>query len=331
MTTRSQYLKAALAACAALCGGCNMLPDVCYEEPTAAFAPHPADEEPVFDEPAWTYRRPLGSGIATHVVLPFGYDEQPFYPIEQGDEAVFRVRFLLGQTAPTATDVRVACFVEGRAVAIGVGDPLASSSTVVLHEGVGVADITLTPDQLQPGLNQVDVVALYRRESGYLELGRTDAFTIANGSLTPQHYEDTPLAPSDAPRNTPDAMLSDPVTGERVTNVWSRRGDVDVTLNLIPGAGDAYCGGFDRFALVALRDGIPTPIDGHDRIVTTLREGEQRQLRYRLPLWDDEARHWYIVLALSGLGRVTRNQVGNPSFAARNGPVLLAVGWNGAL
>lgn len=301
----------------------------CYTEPSTAFAPRPRDEAPVWDA---SLERPI-DGVMTRLVLPSAFSRSAYYSIEEGDDAPFRMHFLVGQTTRASNAVRVACFVEGRAIDLGLESPL-GPSTVVLSEGISVVEISVPPDVLEPGLNQVNVFATYEIDAKPVTF-QLDAFTIANGSLAPQTYEDTPLAVS--PPNVP-STFTDPSNGRLTpidssfgTRVSHLRGNLDVVVRVGPAAPDVECaGGFDRFAVVALRDGLPTPIAPFDRIVLTLNAGERRAFEHRIPLWSDTAHHQYFVWTLPGLGRAARRDDGVRSAAFDFGlPVNLL--WSGSM
>lgn len=63
---------------------------------------------------------------------------------------------------------------------------------------------------------------------------------------------------------------------------------------------------FDKFAVVALLDGKALPLGGKERLIATLRDGDERELGFSLNLPKDGAPHELLILQLSGLGRLSR-------------------------
>ena len=298
----------------------------CYEPPTQAFAPRSSVEAPVWTEPPHGVGRPT-QGVQTLTWLPWDYNTRAFYPVQVDAPVVFRMRFMVGRNVDVADVVRVAVFVEGRSIPFNIRGVESTMHSVSLTNSFGETTIEIAPARLQPGLNQVDVAATYRLD-GRWTTAPTNSFTVANGSLAPQSYDETTMEVANFARDDFYSTFTDPMTGRQrqygnrpaQEYIATLQGDLEVSLHLRAAAPDADCdGGFDRSALVAIRDGEPATLGELDRVVYSLRGGEQRAFRYSLPLWDDEDAHTYMVLALSGLGRPVRRDDGGQS-ASTSGP-----------
>ena len=311
----------------------------CYEPPTAPFAPHAATEPLVWVAPPINFGRD-GEGVSTVTWLPWDYNTRAFYPVELDGDVAFRVRVMVGESTILRDGdwARMVVYVDGRPVMVRTDDSSAALHDLPFHDGIVAREVVIAANQLGPGLNQVNVVFTLRLDGRWgTQLAPT--FTVANGSIEPQAYEETPLDEVTTPAREL-STFTDPATGaerslqsQPAQNYISRlRGSLQLNQYVMSVVPDGRCvEGFDRGALVALRDGVPAQIGVHDRILYVARRGQpQRQLRHTISLWEDADTHTYAVLVFAGLGRSVRRDGGGISNAWAAGPTTLVL-WNGAL
>lgn len=312
-------------------GACASPPDPrCSFVDEATFAP-----EPLGTRPEWWGSAPIGDPFGS-VLLPRDYARAAVYPLAIGDPAYARLSFAVG-TAEGTVAVTVFVLVEGRAVEVLADGVLMRGIELGLGGGDAEVEITILPSALSPGLNQVDLLYFAHR-SGNWRLFHGMPFTIANGSLDPQVYEDTPdleLAPYEPyePTRAYRAVPAGPIE-EAGFGLWSSAlgalpDPTLVTLRVQAGSLWASCprpegedARLDRVMLVAFRDLEPAPLGDLDRLVATLPMGEQRVYRYELPLFPAGERHNYTVAALSGFGRPARMANGDVAPWAGAMPVI---------
>jgi len=273
--------------------------------------------------------------------LPQNYNRASVYPIVQGDSAHVRFRFMVGlEYDPIA--IRAFIFVEGRPVEVVVDGNRVSR--VELDAPTGLAEVTLQipPDQLQPGLNQVNPIMFYElRHEGrsFLKFAYGAVFTLANGSTTPQSYEDTTGLEvgefqAGAPTRLYRTLDAYPEVGERSFGRHNRfLGALDnpthLRLRVQPSTPFAVCpGATERQVIVAFRDGELVPMGDRDRIEVNVEEGEQLVHRFELPIWpEDGVNHHYGLALLTGFGRPARASDGGIAPWAVTLPPLSDLQW----
>lgn len=324
-------------ACLAV-GACVSPPDPrCSFVDEATFEP-----EPLGTPPEWWGTPPLGDGFGS-VLLPRDYARAAVYPLALGDPAYARLSFGVG-TADVTVAVTVFVLVEGRAVEVLADGVPIRRIDLGLGGGSAEVEITIPPSALSPGLNQVDLLYFAHR-SGNWRLYPGMPFTVANGSLAPQVYEDTPdlelapyapYEPTVAYREVPAGPIEEARFGAWTPAAGSLPDPTLVTLRVQAGSLWAMCtrsegegARLDRVMLVAFRDLEPEPLGEIDRLVATLPMGEQRVYQYEFPLFPAGEQHNYTVAALSGFGRPARMANGTEAPWAGAVPVIQVWwGWS---
>lgn len=304
-------------------------------------APQPMGSPPVWEDRGVAFQRPRGRGISVQTWLPQNYNGGSVYPIVQGDTAHVRFRFMIGDEYDPIS-VRLLLFVEGRPVEFIAGGSRVSRAILDAPAGLAEAYVQIPPDQLAPGLNQVNPITFYEiRNEGRSVLKFTygSVFSIANGSSTPQVYDDDtslevgefqPGSPT-RPYRTIDAH---PELGEQSFN-WHNRflGALDnpthVRLRIQRSTPFGACAGaVERQIIVAFRDGEVVPMGERDRIVVSVGEGQQFVHRFDLPIWpEDGENHHYGLALLTGFGRPSRASHGGVAPWAITLPPLAEVQW----
>jgi hypothetical protein len=289
-------------------------PTVCEDDDVVFPAPRTGEPEWVVSPTAFV--RPV-SGVATHVWLPWDYNRQPVYPVNEGEPVVFRVRPMVAQSY-VGDRARVMVFVEGRLTAVRADEGLESEvHEVPLVDNVGHVSLQVPPSALSPGFNTIQVVVGFHLDGRWAIMTTQKLFTALVGSPSERVYADTPMEDSSShfrPGYRSELVWTTP-SGTESLLLWHRErlpvNPVPVTLRLQmawPALRD--CDEEVRFAVVALLDGRPVPIGGHDRIVATMRWGEQRTLRFDLDLPQDDGPHRYELFYLPSLGRPARRPDG---------------------
>ena len=315
--------------------GCAEPPDPrCSEEVSSSFEPRGG--EPAWVLPSTPFVRPEGSALATHLWLPWDYNQRAAYPVDEGDPVRFRMRLAAGSESP-ATVASLVVYVEGRASEVLFDDRRELTYDVLLSGGLGEVWITIPPTLLAPGLNNVHVVhsIVLQNES---QLTSTSAFSIANGSFEPQVYVE-PSGLTDGWEG--DAHNSDLSYWHEGAGQWRvlfgitgsnlPRGVDPLRVRLRMQRHSFSCPAeTDTFAVVALRDGVPVPVADFDRLLVALASGDRREVEYDVPLWPDDNLHRYTLLSLHGFGHPTAT--GNGTRSRWNFPNLYPVGlirWTG--
>ena len=303
-------------------------------------SPMPMGSPPVWVDRGVPFERPTGTEFRTHLWLPQNYNRASVYPIVEGDSAHLRFRFMVGlDYDPVA--IRTFIFVEGRPVEVLVGGNRVSRVDLDAPTGLAEVILQVPADQLRPGLNQVNPVTFYevRHEaSTALKFVYGTVLTIANGSPSPQMYEDDVLDVGEFQVGIPTrpyrALEAHPEAGELSFTRHNRLlGELDnptnVRLRIQPSTPFAICpGAVERQIIVAFRDGELVPMGDRDRIVVSVGEGEQFVHRFDLPIWpEDGANHHYGMVLFTGFGRPARASDGGVAPWAVTLPPLSEVQW----
>ncbi len=286
----------------------------------ASFEPQPLGAVPEWYGSGYE-SRPIGGGFYVRSLLPWTYGRESVYSVQRGDPARVRLSFAAG-TEDVTTAVTLFVLVEGRAIEVLADGLLGRRVEVGFEGGLGAVEIEIPPGALAPGLNQVDLLYFgHRRGNWRLFVGTP--FTVANGSIEPQTYEDTPdLAagtyvpnqPTSAFRNVPLAPAAEEAPfGSWTPAVGSLADPTPVILRIQASSLWATCPRsedeeprLDRVMVVGFRDLEPEPLGGLDRLVATLPVGEQRVYRYDMALFPAGEQHNYTAVVLSGFGRPAR-------------------------
>jgi hypothetical protein len=318
---------------------------VCEPELTAAFEPRPLGSEPEWFPPRspLALERPAENWVLTHLWLPWNYNRSSWYPVEEGDSVYFRLRFLAGVDFDRAEEAMALVFVEGRPVEALVGGERVQQIEAPLVDGVGETPvIVLPPETLGPGLNQVNVITIYRLNgrNGPTSFRPGGVFTVANGSTEPQPYSpDTPgleeaVHREDEPARVYRVSSENPELGEQSFPYANRNhGIVEDSLSLVlrmrstsPWA-TSCPGAEERMAVVAVLDGEPTSMGDLDDIFVTLGAEEERVHRFERPLWSDGEEHLWGLFAFTGFGRPARQHHGGPAPWQNPQEMLTSIQW----
>lgn len=316
-------------------------PRICMPPIDTEVAPQPMGTPPVWVDRGVPFERPAGTEFRTHLWLPQHYNRASVYPIVEGDSAHVRFRFMVGLEYDPIS-IRTFIFVEGRPVEVVVDGERVSR--VDLDAPTGLAEVTLQipSDELQPGLNQANPITFYElRHEGrsLLKFAYGAVFSIANGSSTPQVYEET------AGLEVGEFQPGVPTRPYRILNAHPEAGELSFTrhnrllgeldnptnirLRIQPSTPSAVCpGAVERQIIVAFRDGEWVPMGDLDRIAISVSEGEQFVHRFDLAIWpEDGVNHHYGMALLTGFGRPARASDGGLSPWAITLPPLCEVQW----
>lgn len=327
----------------ASCGPEPVAPDsrTCIPPIDTNVSPQPMGSPPVWEDRGVAFQRPGGRGMSVQTWLPRNYNEGSVYPILEGDTAHARFRFMIGD-AYEPISVRLLLFVEGRPVEFIAGGSRVSGLDLDAPAGLAEGYVQIPPDQLAPGLNQVNPITFYEiRHEGRSVLKFTygSVFSIANGSSTPQVYEDDMSLEvgefqSGSPTRPYRTLDAHPELGELGFNRHNRFiGALDnpthIRLRIQPSTPFAACpGAVERQIIVAFRDGELVPMGDRDRIVVSVGEGQQFVHRFDLPIWpEDGENHHYGMALLTGFGRPARTSGGGVAPWAITLPPLAEVQW----
>ncbi len=318
MKTPSNVVVLLLAACS--CAAPTPSEYICSPTIDTTFEPLPLGTPPVWRDPGFGIRPP-GVSIDHGVWLPWDYADSSVYPLSMGDLVYARLVFGVGPDDVTEA-ITSYVLIEGRVAEVVVDGVRTRRIEVPLRDGLAQIPFTIPASELAPGLNQVDVIHFLHRRGNW-RLLVSSPFTVANGSLEPQLYEDTPgleRAPymPDSTTRAYRRIDSEPRVPEAGIITWvpiARPLDDPTTITLRIQATSPWsrCPGdarLDRMVIVAFRDLEPVPMGELDRIVATLPAGEQRVYRYEMALFPPGEQHNYSVAVLGGFGRPARTVYG---------------------
>ena len=305
-------------------------------------APEPMGSDPIWVDRGIPFVRPAGRQFQTHMWLPQNYNRSSVYPVVEGDAVHVRFRFMVGLDYEPV-EFRTYVLVEGRVAEVVVGGNRVSRVDLDASTGLGEVTLQIPPDQLQPGLNQVNPVTFYEiRHEGrsLLKITYGSVFSIANGSATPQNYvDDVDLEVGEfqpgEPTRTYRVYAADPEAGELYFGFHNRfRGPLDNPTNLRvrvqPSTPFAVCpGAVERQIIVAFRDGELVPMGDRERLMVSVGQGQQFVHRFDLEIWpEDELNHHYALVLLSGFGRPARADDGGVApWASNVVPPLTEIQW----
>lgn len=289
-------------------------PLVCAPVFAAEFEPPAALGSLVWREPPVPFARPPGSQVYTVVWLPEDYNTDSVYPLNPGEDLVFRMREMVGVDVGAVGPMALYVLVEGRPTEVSVEGVVGTRVSIDLAAGGGLAEfeITVPATALAPGLSNIDVLLFFTLD-GRLSLQNGPTFSVANGSLAPQPYEDSlaferGVFVPDAPARAFRTSREHPERGELYFSRWvpfvgALEDPTDMILRLQPSAPWSACPGTsERVAVLAFRDTNPVPLGDADRLFAELQAGEQKVHRFSLPLWPDTSPHHFAVVAVTGVG-----------------------------
>ena len=327
----------------ASCGSEGVSPDspTCMPPIDTDIAPEPMGTPPVWVDRGVPFQRPPGRQFNVQTWLPQTYNRGSVYPIVQGDSAHVRFRFMVGLEYDSIAS-RTFILVEGRPVEVVVDGNRVSR--VELDAPMGLSEVTLQipSDQLQPGLNQVNPVTFFElRHEGrsFIKVGAGTVFSIANGSSTPQVYEESVglEAGEFESRGTTRVyrtLASHLDYGEIPFPVHNRflgalDDPTDVRIRIQASTQFAQCpDAVERQLIVAFRDGEPVAMGDRDRIMVSVEPEQQLVHRFSLPAWsEDGLNHHYTILMLAGFGRPGRTSRGGVAPWAGVLPNICDVQW----
>lgn len=274
--------------------------------------------------PDWSHAGPIpprtdDAAISMRVVLPAQVGLHSVYPVEAGQPAPFRLRYVIGRE-DTTTDVTVTILVNaGMRPFLYLGEAV-TRTTMPVTDGHVEMEIALPPSSMDDGLNRIDVLTFIHRNGGY-RLVMGPIFTIAYQSLEEQHFSATEGVRSEPSSSSVGisgyrTLSSSPDSGERYFPRYTGFDDVlepttPMTLRIhswTPRSGcEPLAQNADEVVIVAFRDMEPFPLGEWGRIATVVPRGEQRVARFDLDTsFPDEEFHHLVVVALTGMTRPTR-------------------------
>jgi len=325
--TRAGALAAGAFAAVVLlgCDAAPVVPRACEEVPEPPFVPARVDEPAWEVEPLWVEERPAGGAFDVSLWYPATVSAyQALYPISEGSNVPFRIRYRVGQE-DTTTAVTALVLVDGRVAHVQHHDEVVSRVAVPLPIGHAITDtITIPAAELRPGLNRVDLVHFIHRNGGFRAL-LGPSFTVANGSVDGRPVADSPDLESGtyAPGWQTIAyrtIAAAPELGETPFVLWTPAAgildtpthlSVRLQANSPRSSCEPYGDNPDELMLIAFRDMEPVPMGDLDRVMARIPRGEQRIFRFDFhPDFPEDEFHHYVIIELAGFSRSARRDSG---------------------
>lgn len=283
----------------------------------------PPGSSPEWREPP-TVERPEGTATRTNLEYPWDMRDRQAYYLRRGDEG-FRMRLnaVVGTGWPDAAAELVDIYVNAERVGSVVdGVEVPGRVTIPIVDGLGSVELLVPYETFRPGMNHVHVITT-------VDLGPRDdpdrvRFLFAGGTIrtvsrdAPEPATEWTDSPgwragglARAGYATEVTYISSATGGEEPLN--NRRPQIEGStfrgmLNIQRHPAVLTCDPplDDTVAIVALLDGQPITIAGHDRIIATLAEGERRIFDFEIELPTSSGRHHLAIHELPGLGRAQR-------------------------
>lgn len=275
---------------------------------------HGASEAPEWIDRGIDFARPDGRAIATQYWLPWDVNDLQVYAVESGASMFLRLRSMLGSEWPSVVPARLLAFVDSKPARVTLGLATATHLDFQIHDGLDDRVIELAKDQLHTGLNTVQFYVHYGQQP-FDPLRTTFALSVAVGEPTIQEESDSDLKGGTAfePGYLTRAWWTHPSVGQLpfyLLDFLPFDGtEFPVRLTLQAQPRTLLCSdpsAYDKFAIVALLDGVSFPLGAQEHLVATLKDGEEREYTFNLRLPKDGLQHEFIILQLSGLGRPAR-------------------------